>query len=567
MNLNTKLIVAIAMILSLTFVGVTLRNYYDEKRDAEANLLEQAERIRNLLMAFRRTQQNVFLDLKVPLNDVTLHFLPAFAVGKISQEYTNWDKSGFSFENVSDQPRNLQHRADALELQIMEYFRKNPTEEVYFQPFKKPTGEQFYLYARPVWIEQYCIKCHGKREDAPETIRNLYDTAWNYQVGDLRGLLSIKLPARTIVDRTLGAFWQNLIIEFVAFLIIFILIIWILRHNVSRPLHSLVQNMQAVAGGDYSGYIQGFKGEFGKLSQAFNEMIHKISEQQSSLRELNTQLEQRVIQRTQELQQANSRILELNEQLKAENIRMGAELEVTRHLQQMMLPKSEELHDIKELDIAGFMEPATEVGGDYYDVLQHEGRIKIGIGDVTGHGLESGVLMLMVQTAVRTLLANNVTDPKVFLTVLNQALFLNLQRMKSDKNLTLSLLDYQDGKLRLSGQHEEILLVRYGGEVERINTFDLGFIVGVEADISQFIVSLDIFLEMGDGVVLYTDGVTEAQNQEKQQYSVERLSQIVSKHWHLSATEIQQAIVADLRQHAGDILLKDDITLLVIKQR
>ncbi|MEZ5671911.1 MAG: SpoIIE family protein phosphatase [Thiotrichaceae bacterium] len=173
----------------------------------------------------------------------------------------------------------------------------------------------------------------------------------------------------------------------------------------------------------------------------------------------------------------------------------------------------------------------------------------------------------MVQTAVRTLLANNVTDPKVFLTVLNQTLFLNLQRMKSDKNLTLSLLDYQDGKLRLSGQHEEILLVRYGGEVERINTFDLGFIVGVEADISQFIVPLDISLEMGDGVVLYTDGVTEAQNQEKQQYSVERLSRVVSKHWHLSASEIQQAVVTDLRQHTGDILLKDDITLLVIKQR
>ncbi|MEZ5671912.1 MAG: DUF3365 domain-containing protein [Thiotrichaceae bacterium] len=383
MNLNTKLIVTISLILSLAFAGITLRNYYAEKHNAEANLLEQAERIRNLLMAFRRTQQNVFLDLKVPLNEVTLHFLPAFAIGKISQEYVNWDKSGFSFENVSDQPRNPQHQADTLELQIMEYFRKNPTEDIYFQPFKKHTGEEFYIYARPVWIEEYCIKCHGKREDAPETIRNLYDTAWNYKVGDLRGLLSIKLPARSIVDRTLEAFWQNLLIEFIAFLTIFILMIWIIRRHVSHPLQSLVQNMQAVADGNYSNYIQGFKGEFGKLSQAFNEMTRKVAEQQSSLRELNTQLEQRVEQRTLELQQANSRILDLNERLKAENIRMGAELEITRHLQQMMLPKSEELHDIRELDIAGFMEPATEVGGDYYDVLQHEGRVKIGIGDVT----------------------------------------------------------------------------------------------------------------------------------------------------------------------------------------
>jgi sigma-B regulation protein RsbU (phosphoserine phosphatase) len=60
------------------------------------------------------------------------------------------------------------------------------------------------------------------------------------------------------------------------------------------------------------------------------------------------------------------------------------------------------------------MEPADEVGGDYYDVLQHNGLIKIGIGDVTGHGLESGVLMVMTQAIVRALLANGETDPRAF---------------------------------------------------------------------------------------------------------------------------------------------------------
>ncbi|HBB31884.1 MAG TPA: serine/threonine protein phosphatase, partial [Cyanobacteria bacterium UBA9273] len=74
-------------------------------------------------------------------------------------------------------------------------------------------------------------------------------------------------------------------------------------------------------------------------------------------------------------------------------------------------------------EIAGFMEPASEVGGDYYDVLYHNGTVKIGIGDVTGHGLESGVLMLMVQTAVRTLLEVNETDSKKFLDVLNRTIY------------------------------------------------------------------------------------------------------------------------------------------------
>jgi serine phosphatase RsbU (regulator of sigma subunit) len=81
---------------------------------------------------------------------------------------------------------------------------------------------------------------------------------------------------------------------------------------------------------------------------------------------------------------------------------MSAELAVSRKLQQMLLPKEHELNQIPGLEIAGFMEPATEVGGDYYDVLNHNGNVKIGIGDVTGHGLESGVVMLMTQTATRT---------------------------------------------------------------------------------------------------------------------------------------------------------------------
>jgi len=102
-----------------------------------------------------------------------------------------------------------------------------------------------------------------------------------------------------------------------------------------------------------------------------------------------------VQERTAELGKANAAITTLNPQLQAENLRMGAELEVTRKLQHMLLPTAEELHQIADLDIACYMEPAAEVGGDYYDVLQHNGQIKIGIGDVTGHGLESGVLMVM----------------------------------------------------------------------------------------------------------------------------------------------------------------------------
>lgn len=260
-------------------------------------------------------------------------------------------------------------------------------------------------------------------------------------------------------------------------------------------------------------------------------------------------------------------ILTLNERLKAENLRMSAELDIAHRLQQMLLPKEHELREIKGLEISGFMQPAEEAGGDYYDVLEHNGHITIGIGDVTGHGLESSVVMLMVQTAVRTLLTSGITDATDFLHILNRALYDNIKRMDSDKNLTLLLLDYQqNGILRFSGQHEEILLVRSGGQIERFDTTDLGFPIGIETDIKSFIAHLEVELQQGDGIVLYTDGITEARNEFKQQYGIERLCHVVNSHWHQSTQTIKQAVIDDLRLHMGERRLSDDITLIVLKR-
>jgi predicted ATPase/serine phosphatase RsbU (regulator of sigma subunit)/tRNA A-37 threonylcarbamoyl transferase component Bud32 len=278
-------------------------------------------------------------------------------------------------------------------------------------------------------------------------------------------------------------------------------------------------------------------------------------------------LEEKVKERTAQLAEANEEITALNEMLKEENLRMGAELDVAKQLQQMVLPKEEELQQIEGLDIAGYMTPADEVGGDYYDVLVHEGRLKIGIGDVTGHGLESGVLMLMVQTAVRTLLDSGVNEASQFLTTLNHTIYNNVQRMGTDKNLTLSLLDYQDNRLRVTGQHEEVLLVHKNGQIEQIDTFELGFSVGVISDIANFVSQIDIELHPGEGIVLYTDGITEARDPDMELYGLERLCEVVSRNWHLSAKDVQKAVVADVRQYISTQKVYDDITVLVLKQK
>ena len=256
----------------------------------------------------------------------------------------------------------------------------------------------------------------------------------------------------------------------------------------------------------------------------------------------------------------------LTAKLKDENLRMGAELEVTRRLQEMLMPSDRELGAVSGLDIAGFMEPADEVGGDYYDIQHADGRVRFSIGDVTGHGLESSLVMIMAQTAVRALLSNGETDPAKLLNAVNRTIYDNTRRMGSSKNMTLSLLEYEAGLLRLCGQHEELILVRADGSVEQVDTFDLGFPLGIESDISQFVREQQLSFHSGDIAVMYTDGVTEAVNDARQQYGIARLLDVIKDHRQHSSKQICSAIVDDLRTWMQSQPMFDDITLLVLKQ-
>ncbi|MEH2183921.1 PP2C family protein-serine/threonine phosphatase [Nostoc sp.] len=323
-----------------------------------------------------------------------------------------------------------------------------------------------------------------------------------------------------------------------------------------QQVYSITNAAAAVEAGTFQSHtldeVANRSDELGRLARVFQRMTEQIKAREEKLKQ---QVEQLRIE------------IELNQRLNAENSSMAAKLEVTRELQQMLLPKEQELRQIAGLEISGFMESADEMGGDYYDVLNHEGLVKIGIGDVSGHGLESGVLMLMVQTAVRTLLTSNETDSTKFLNVLNRTIYDNVQRMRSDKNVTLALLDYQEGRLRLSGQHEEMIVVRSGGHVQQIDTVDLGFPLGLQADIAVFVAQTEVQLHSGDVVVLYTDGIIEAEDILGRQYGLERLCELVKLNWRHSADKIRQTVIDDVKRHIGKQKVYDDITMLVLKQK
>ncbi|PZF75720.1 hypothetical protein DK847_17695 [Aestuariivirga litoralis] len=345
----------------------------------------------------------------------------------------------------------------------------------------------------------------------------------------------------------------------------FLALVLALSIPLSRRFTAGLVNLADAAGrltrGDYDVQVP-VKGrdEVALVGSAFNSMAREI-------REHTEMLEHRVAERTSQLASANDEIQRLYDKMKDENLRLGAELDVARKIQMMVMPAQGELERIPDLDIASYAEPADEVGGDYYDVLYIPGGAKIGIGDVTGHGVESGVLMLMVQSVSRALYERGVTDPREFLDVLNRSIYKNVERTRTDRHLSLAFVDYADDAVTISGQHEEVIIIRADGAVERLDTMDLGFPIGLEANINDFLASTTVPFARGDVMVLFTDGITEAESEDGRLYGIDNLVASARRSHHEPAGLIAATIIADLRAHIGKQKVHDDITLVVLKHR
>jgi phosphoserine phosphatase RsbU/P len=363
------------------------------------------------------------------------------------------------------------------------------------------------------------------------------------------------------IDSATRRIVKGIFASVLAFLVLVIAVSVAVSRRFTAGLVTLADAAGRLSRSDYNIQIP-VKGrdEVALVGAAFNSMAREI-------REYTETLEQRVTDRTRELASATQEIQRLYEKIKDENLRMGAELDVARRIQMMVLPGASELEGIRDLDIASHVEPADEVGGDYYDVLHTPNGAKIGIGDVTGHGIESGVLMLMVQSVARALHERGVDDPAGFLEVLNRAIYKNVERTNSGKHLSLAFLDYEDGKVTVSGQHEEVILIRKDGSTSRIDTMDLGFPIGLEEQIGDYVSSVTLEFKSGDMLVLFTDGITEAEGETGKLYGIEQLVESAAKAHSGSAADATSAIIADLKAHIGTQKVHDDITLVVVKHR
>jgi hypothetical protein len=257
--------------------------------------------------------------------------------------------------------------------------------------------------------------------------------------------------------------------------------------------------------------------------------------------------------------------IEVEKKLKeSELARFGQEMEIATRIQTALIPTNLAITDY---DLSMCLVTATEVGGDLIDyVPQADGRFWLAMGDVTGHGLTPGLIMMMAQS-IMTGLAMDTPEasPTELLIKLNAALHQNVKyRLGNDNYMTLQVIRHLgDGKFVGAGMHCDYLIYRAETrEVERYET--PGFWTGLVPDVSEM--TEDYFFELGDKdvLLLYTDGLIECMNTAGEQYDMDRLEAALKQLGHLPAAEIEAKLLAEVQAWLHE--QRDDISIAVLKR-
>lgn len=332
----------------------------------------------------------------------------------------------------------------------------------------------------------------------------------------------------------------NLGLFVAAFLVLGSLIAYRFARSISRPLEQITATIRDISESrDLSKRVHGGAEivEVRVLEEKFNQLVAEIEASQERL---------------------------------VEHGRLRKELEIASSIQAALLPDPEAMRS-PHYEVFAYMKPAEGVGGDYYDAITtDDDRLWLGIGDVSGHGLTSGLYMMMAQSAVASFLrACPDAGPKELVASLNATLHENMRRrFKADDFFTACVLALEpDGRVLHCGRHLPLLVYRQQARAcEPIET--QGVWLGIVPDIAPMLTEDRFRLAPGDLLFLYTDGLIEARNASSEQFDLPALVQSIERHAGrgLAPDAIGREILTDLGRFMGDRPADDDISLLVVKK-
>jgi len=307
---------------------------------------------------------------------------------------------------------------------------------------------------------------------------------------------------------------------------------YVLSSSIIKPVKALEMGALKIATGDFQYRVpEKGKDELGILSKAFNKM---------------------------------GKDLEISTKALVYKERMAKELELASKIQKEILPK--EQPEIEGFDIMGGLIAADEVGGDCYDFIHgSNGDFYLYIGDVTGHGVPAG-LVSSVANALLYSASSFTGDLKEILINVNGIL---QKKTTASMFMTMVLvkIDPVTGKVwYVSAGHNQIL--KYDASEKKVDELSSGgMALGMVADFKKTIQINEVEMNSGDVLVLYSDGIPEARDENDQQYGMPLFKRAVSEYCDLvTAHGIKNALLADVKEFMGKAVQGDDMTVLVIKK-
>jgi PAS domain S-box-containing protein len=237
------------------------------------------------------------------------------------------------------------------------------------------------------------------------------------------------------------------------------------------------------------------------------------------------------------------------------------EMELAKQIQTSILPPSPH---VPGYQTAAVMLPANEVGGDFYEFITIKDVTWIAIGDVSGHGVTPGLIMMMVQSAMQSAITLNpsITPSELFITM-NSVIRNNIDRLHEDKYMTISILRLEkDGSFTMVGKHQDILVFRTGRNLLETISTD-GVWLGMTDDITGFTPENKIVLSEGDVMMLYTDGLSEARNLNGEMFE-EQMHQQFLRYAEEDPEKAARNITGSCLNYMEEQV--DDISLIILKK-
>ncbi|HEX8620332.1 MAG TPA: SpoIIE family protein phosphatase [Thermoanaerobaculia bacterium] len=302
----------------------------------------------------------------------------------------------------------------------------------------------------------------------------------------------------------------------------------VLIFSISRAVNRIEKGTRAVERGDFSYRIRMKPhNQLGAMAQSFDRMTESIGSLLVSV---------------------------------TENERLQSEIAIAATIQRNLLPK--EGPKFRGVSFSAHFEPTASIGGDYYDVFNiDKSRLAVAIGDVSGHGLSTGLVMAMVKAAITTLVEEGADETSLFKR-LNELVFRSTER-RAFMTLAFTIFDLERGTIRhTNAGHLYPYLVRRG-ESAPIAIECPSLPLGVRENLLTQTTEVD--LKAGDAVVYLSDGIVEAQDENGDPLGFDQLEALLATQIDAAPSTIRDAILDAVARHSGTRQADDDRTVMVVR--